>query len=301
LIAPQEPARDAATDGAPASLLASRAHRRHLIQPSTGNDYTELMQRFAATYLASQGGVDGFLLKSRSPSCGLYDVKLYGNATSDAPTSLGAGLFAAEALARFPHLAIEDEARLANPLLREHFLTKLFALARFRQVHTAEELVRYQSVNKLLLMAYHQREQKVLGRIVANPEHRPIAEVIADYRAHLGAALARPPQEGAHINTLMHAGGYFSDALGSAEKAFFLDALEKYRAGVQPLAVSTNLVRSWIARFGEPYLAEQSYFQPYPEALLDLNLVSGGCDVDKPLRDYWKTEEEPSLGHSTGD
>lgn len=45
-----------------------------LIQPATGKDLTELVHRFASEFLLKLSSVDGFVLKSRSPSCGI-DVK----------------------------------------------------------------------------------------------------------------------------------------------------------------------------------------------------------------------------------
>ncbi|MEO0107852.1 MAG: DUF523 domain-containing protein, partial [candidate division WOR-3 bacterium] len=42
-----------------------------LIQPSTGRDITTEMQGFSERFLSSVGSVDGFVLKTRSPSCGL--------------------------------------------------------------------------------------------------------------------------------------------------------------------------------------------------------------------------------------
>jgi uncharacterized protein YbgA (DUF1722 family) len=105
---------------------------------------------------------------------------------------------------------------------------------------------------------------------VANPDRQPFDQVIAEYEPHLHAALSRPPRCTSHINVLMHALGYFSDGLSSQEKAFFLDALQKYREGVVPVSTNRGLIQSWIVRFGQDYLAHQTYFEPYPEALLEL-------------------------------
>ena len=259
---PRDPIRVVVAGGAP-----------RLMQPSTGRDVTEAMEAFAASYLGGLSVPDGFLLKNRSPSCGLSDVKVYASADEGARSVRGSGFFGAAVLAAFPRAAVEDEGRLKNFRLRQHFLTKLFTLADFRAVKQAaamSELVAFQARNKLLLMAYHQAEMRVLGRIVANLDRRPLDEVLARYAQHLGDALARPPRCTAHINVLMHALGYFSDGLSSAEKAFFLDSLQKYRDGKLPVASLISLLRSWIVRFQEPYLMRQTYFEPYPEALIDL-------------------------------
>jgi uncharacterized protein YbgA (DUF1722 family) len=81
--------------------------------------------------------------------------------------------------------------------------------------------------------------------------------------------------------------GYFSPALSSDEKAFFLDALQQYRQGTLPLSVPTHLLKGWIVRFGQDYLSTQSYFQPYPQELADLETLTLGGEPGRE-RDYWK-------------
>ena len=244
-----------------------------LFQPETGRDVTGMMVDFAGRFLDSVGAVDGFILKSRSPSCGIKDVKVFPSAEAHSPAEKANGFFAAAVVDRFASLPVEDEGRLSNFSIREHFLTGIFALAAFRKVQESgrmKDVVRFQSENKLLLMAYNQKELRELGRITANPERRPVGEVIGAYREHLLAALARAPRYTSNINVLMHALGYFSKKLGRDEKAFFLDTLERYREGKIPLSACLSVVRSWIARFGEPYLDAQSYFEPYPVGLVEI-------------------------------
>ena len=112
--------------------------RPHLVQPSTGRDVTAAMRRFSETFFGGLGRVDGWLLKSRSPSCGVRDVKVYGGADTEEPLATlrssaslrstsrqGAGLFAAAVLRRFPDAAVEDDERLRDAKVRRRFLGKL--------------------------------------------------------------------------------------------------------------------------------------------------------------------------------
>jgi len=253
--------------------LVSVAGELRLIQPATQLDVTERMQEYACSFLDSVGEVEGFILKARSPSCGTRDVKVYPGVGKMGAISRAAGLFGRAVLERFAHLPIEDEGRLSNFAIREHFLTRLFTLSAFRSAKAAgamNGLVRFHAEHKLLLMAYSQKELRALGRIVANPAHRPLAEVWAEYERHLHGALARAPRCSANINVLMHTLGYFSDQLSSAEKAYFLDSLEQFRARRIPLSASVGVVRAWIARFGNDYLRQQVYFSPYPEELVSV-------------------------------
>ena len=75
----------------------------------------------------------------------------------------------------------------------------------------------------------------------------------------------------------MHALGYFSDQLRSEEKAFFLQNLQMYRDARIPLSVCLGLMRSYIIRFGNDYLASQTFFQPFPEGILEVG-VTDSCD-----------------------
>jgi uncharacterized protein YbgA (DUF1722 family)/uncharacterized protein YbbK (DUF523 family) len=253
-----------------------------LVQPSTGRDVTEPMTTFARGFVGGMGPVDGFLLKARSPSCGIKDVKVYADAEAASPQGTGRGFFAAAVQDMFPDLPTEDEGRLTNFSIREHFLTRLFTLAEFRAMATGgsiRDLVRFHAVNKGLLMAYHQAEMRAMGRIVANHDHRPDVDIFADYGRHLARALARPPRFTSIINVLMHALGYVSDRLSSGEKAFFLDALEKYRGGKVPLSACTTLVRAWAVRFDVPSLSQQTYLDPYPESLVEITDSGKGREL----------------------
>lgn len=244
-----------------------------LLQPATGIDLTEAMRRFANSFLDTLGEVDGFILKNRSPSCGIKDVKVYADAGQSPVREKGAGMFGGIVLERFPHLAIEDEGRLTNLRLREHFLTKLFTLAGFREVRASgsmKELVRFHSESKYLLMAYSQKELKILGKLVANAERQPFSILIQQYADHLSMALARPPRYQANINVLQHLLGHVSDGLTSQERAFFLDTVEQYRRGRIPLSVATTLIRAWSIRLEDPYVMQQTFLEPYPQELIDL-------------------------------
>jgi uncharacterized protein YbbK (DUF523 family) len=106
---------------------------RRLVQPSTGRDLTGDMRRFSDRHLAAIGEVDGFILKSRSPSCGVHDARVHRDETSDEASALGPGMFAERVLDLFPHAAIEDEASLREPDARHRFLTAVFALAATRE------------------------------------------------------------------------------------------------------------------------------------------------------------------------
>ncbi len=139
-------------------------------------------------------------------------------------------------------------------------------------------LVGFHSQQKYLLMAYNATKLKLLGRIVANLEHKPFKEVIEDYARHFPTAFIRMPRFTSNINVLQHSAGFFSRYLNAKEKAFFNDLLKQYRANKITLSVPLNVVKSWIIRFGNDYLSQQTYFQPYPAELMTLADSGKGRD-----------------------
>jgi uncharacterized protein YbgA (DUF1722 family)/uncharacterized protein YbbK (DUF523 family) len=247
----------------------------HLKQSMSGMDVTKRMNDFSDSFVKNLPEVDGFLLKSRSPSCGMKDVKIYKQTGKAAPvSSKGIGLFAYAILHHFEDVVIEDEGRLTNIALRENFLTKIFTHAAFRKVKmekSMKTLVDFHAANKYLMMAYNQTELKQAGKIVANHEKFHIDDVLVKYEASLSKIFSNLPRISTNINVLMHLLGYFSKDLTINEKAFFLDQLEQYRNRKIPLVAVTMIIGAWLSKYQKDYLEKQTYFDPYPYSLLNLS------------------------------
>lgn len=244
----------------------------HMIQNGSGKDFTQEMELFAEVFLVKQDDIDGFILKNRSPSCAINDCKLY-RSDNNSPVGKEAGLFASKAHELFPNTIIEDEGRLSNFLVRDHFLTQIYTIARFRKIKKAgkmSELIEFQSQNKLLFLAYNEVAMRELGRITANNRNKSIDEVIDEYEKVLYRIFSKTAQYTTNINVLMHAFGHFSNVLSSDEKSFFLYTLEKYRNNKVPLSVPKNILYSWIIKYDNDYLEQQTYFSPYPEDLVEI-------------------------------
>lgn len=245
-----------------------------LLEPLSGNDYFNQMNDYTNKMINSFKDVDGFILKSRSPSCGIKDVKIFSGMSKSASSKKGNGIFGGAVIERFNCLPIEDEGRLKNYKIREHFLTKLFLMKSFKDISNSQsvsELNKFHSNNKLLLMAYNQKELKILGRIAANLEKRSMDGVLLDYYHHLGLALARSARYTSNINVLNHAMAHFIGYLSFKEREFIFSTIEKYRLSRIPFSVPLYLVRNLAVRFEDEYLLEQTFFKPFPEELLELS------------------------------
>jgi uncharacterized protein YbgA (DUF1722 family)/uncharacterized protein YbbK (DUF523 family) len=268
--------------------IVIKEDKMRLVQPKTGLDFTEKMETFVNSFLDSLPGVDGFILKGRSPTSALRDAKMYTSINPGAALQgKGPGFFGKAVLEKFSNLAIEDEGRLRNPTIKSHFLTKLYTLANFREVKKLESskaIVKFHSENKLLLKVYNEKEMRFMGKIVAKRDQYSIGNLFSVYEEHLSKALKRAPRCGSQINVLMNSMGYFSKGLSGDEKQFFLNSLEDYKAGVIPLSVLRGIFKSWLIRFQDNYLLSQTFFEPYPKELEDIDLMTSYCDG----KDYWK-------------
>jgi uncharacterized protein YbgA (DUF1722 family)/uncharacterized protein YbbK (DUF523 family) len=252
--------------------MVSQGSDIRLIQPATKNDLTDKMRQFSDDFLSRLNDVDGFILKFRSPTCGLKDVRIYPKAEKSAAVGKTSGFFGGKVLGMFPGLAIEDEGRLRSLKIREHFLTKLFTLANFREVKKASkisDLTRFHADYKFLLMAYSQKELRFLGNVAANRERKGLKQILAEYETHLRESMAAPSKRSSNINVFTHIFGYFSKHLSANEKQFFLETVQLYREGRVPFTSALGLLKGWAIRFQDEYLMRQTFFDPFPVDLIE--------------------------------
>ncbi len=257
-------------------IIRNEQQEDRLVFSASGTDKTEDIIRFSKAYLAQldEKDIDGFILKHRSPSCGINDVKIYKSiGKSNSIPGKTTGFFGRAIEAQFPHVPLENEGRLLNFNIREHFMIRVFMMRDFKKVKRSgslPELIAFHSANKYLLMGFSQKLLTVMGRITANHDGLGFKELIAAYESHLVKALEQPPSTQRNINVLLHVFGYFKRHLNSSEKAFFLENLELYNLKRIPFSVLLGILRSWVIRFDEPYLKGQTLFEPFPAALFEV-------------------------------
>ncbi len=114
---------------------------------------------------------------------------------------------------------------------------------------------------------------------MANVEGHTFEEVAARYEEGFQKAMGRLPRSTSVINVLQHASGYFSRDLAADEKAFFRSSLERYRQGRIPVSAVTSILRVWVARFRQDYLSPQTFFEPFPDALLSVSDSGKGREL----------------------
>tara|TARA_B100000945_G_scaffold105799_1_gene83821 strand:+ start:3438 stop:4382 length:945 start_codon:yes stop_codon:yes gene_type:complete len=242
-----------------------------LQQSDTGIDWSKKMNNFSKKYISEIEDIDGFILKSASPSCGINSTKIF-QKKHPAPIGKGNGLFADQIVENFPNHPKEEEKRLNNAILREHFFTSIFTIADFRTVTNFETLYQYHAKHKYLFMSYNQTLMRKMGKIAANDDNLKIEAVKNNYYQCLLILFLKKSRYKSNINTHMHVMGYFKKFLSSPEKKLFLENLELYRDKKLPISGINNMLHSWIVRFDNEYLLNQSFFNPFPKDLIEENL-----------------------------
>ncbi|MBQ27807.1 MAG: hypothetical protein CMH81_06685 [Nitrospiraceae bacterium] len=100
-----------------------------LMTSGSNQDMTEMLLKFSDFRMRDllTTGIHGFILKARSPSCGLDDVPVY---QAHSLVAHGRGLFASVVTTHCPSLPVEDETRLQHRVVRTKFIERVVAYQR---------------------------------------------------------------------------------------------------------------------------------------------------------------------------
>ncbi len=226
-------------------------------------DHTEAMAG-----LPLPSGLDGYVFKAKSPSCGIFSIPRYRPDGQPADHG-GRGLYAERVLRESPLLAAEDEGRLNDAGLREAFVERVFAAARLRSLvgvpWEPRDLVGFHARHKLQLLAHDPSRYAEAGRVVATAGSSPRAG--AAYREVFLAAMAKRATRGRHANALQHAYSRVGRELDRARRDDLVARIDSYRRGEVPLSVPVALLAHYASGGELPWLAEQTYLAPFPAEL----------------------------------
>lgn len=238
-----------------------------LVNRSGTADHTDAMTALPLP----PAGLDGYVFKAKSPSCGIRAIPRYGD-DGLAASHDGRGLYAGRVLDAFPLLAVEDEGRLNDAGLREAFCERVFAAARLRELFSgpwsAGDLAGFHARHKLQLLAHDPVRYRAAGRVAAG------AGSAAGYRDLFLAALASRATPGRTANALQHAYSRIGRQLDRARRLDLLARIEAYRRGEEPLSVPAALLAHYASGGDFPWLAEQTFLRPFPAGLRLRHAVS---------------------------
>ncbi len=225
-----------------------------LIQHKTNKDVTDDMNNFSQKFINELKDVDGFIFKSKSPTMGVSGIKVYSGMKGSPVIDRCGGFFASRIAERYKGYPIEEDDRLRNKKIREHFLTKLFLFARYRNALKINRLEEFQEKNKLIFEFYNSKLSKKLG--ISKKDYFEIIKQI----------MSKPPSsEEIYI--------FFKKLIG--EKEQILEKYKKNKISFETLKEVSKIL------INDNRILEQTLFNPYPEELV------ADAEEDRN-KDYWR-------------
>ncbi|SIO91319.1 DUF523 and DUF1722 domain-containing protein [Nocardiopsis sp. JB363] len=241
-----------------------------VISSADGTDHSDELANVADRHLARLCRADGYVLKNKSPSCGLFSLPVF-DGSGNRLRGTGRGAFADRLTTLLPALPVEEQGRLSDAVLREHFVERVFAHARLRTLLESEwaarDLVAFHARHKLQLMAHSPDGYRETGRIVARVGTQDHEETAVAYTEAFHRVLSVKTSRGKHANALQHVFGMISPLLDDTRRHDLLDGIEDYRRGDAPLSLPVALLRHHCTAEGVTWACEQTYLRPYPETL----------------------------------
>jgi len=233
-------------------------------------DVTAALSDFGTRMAGELADLSGYIVMQKSPSCGLERVKVYQDNGYPAEGG-GTGLYTAAFCRLRPDLPIEEDGRLNDPVLRENFISRVYAYAEWQRL-LADGLSRraitdFHARYKYQLLASNPLQYQALGRLLGELGQHDPAELGPRYFSLLMAALKQCATRRTHSNVLQHLCGYLKQALSSPDKAEMQELIGQYRSGSVPLVVPLTLLKHHFRQHPHPYIARQAFLQPHPENL----------------------------------
>ena len=236
-------------------------------------DFTTAMREQSTHYCNGLGDLSGYILKSRSPSCGMERVKLFNH--SENSIRSGIGLFAETLIKHHPYLPVEEEGRLDDAAIRENFIERIFT---YRRWHTMQRedlsvhgLMKFHRSHKFILQSHHEEIYRELGKLVASTDSSNLLKRSEQYLSLFTRAMKQQATRKQHLNVLQHILGFLKKELDHKDKQELLELFDRYARGLVPLIVPITLLRHHLRRHPQHYIEEQYYLDPYPQELMSRN------------------------------
>ena len=236
-----------------------------LTELNSGLDYTSQMTEFAEEFLSNINDIDGFILKSKSPSCGIKDVKIYPKDNKISIRKNGTGVFANKLLEKNLNVPIENEGRLKNYDIRDDFLTKIFTI---NNLKNEESIIDFHTKNLLLLQSYNREVTNELSSLI--DKENLSDEDINLYKSKVYEILSSKRNKDSKVNIAKYIFEKYEKDLNDEEKNYFKGLLNLYKNKKIPFSSIKVALQIYGLRFDDKDLLTQTFFSPYPEDLISV-------------------------------
>lgn len=232
-------------------------------------DHTKKLRQLAHEKKTAIHQVCGYIFMQKSPSCGLFRVKVHHN--NGMPlAATAAGIYATQIQKNHPELAIEEAGRLNDIRLRENFIMRVFTADDWRRnvikQPSSAALIDFHTRYKYLLFAHSVETYRLMGKVVGKQSHGN-QQTVNQYQDLLTDCLSKPAPLKNHINVMYHILGYLKKIINNDAKKEIINMIERYREKAVNLIVPLTLLKHYVTIYKVDYMLKQKYLSPYPYEL----------------------------------
>jgi len=211
----------------------------------------------------------GYIFKKGSPSCGPAGVKLFGLNPEKPEQYLleGTGIFAKRLTENIPHLPVEDEERIGDPLYRENFIERVFAYRRW--LYLQEEgldraaIIEFHQAYKYVLMSHDIEETSLLCEYLASTKFEAIDAVSDEYYSAFTRIMKVIATRESHITVLEQLKSQLPKEVGLAAAHELNGVFQSYLTGQVPRLVPVTILKHYLARLPEAQSSSCHYLFPH--------------------------------------
>jgi len=234
-------------------LILVKTEDVKILSKNNKKDYTPIFKKWMnqkISELKSQD-IDGIILKSKSPSCGLsVDIfDLHGKVIEKGP-----GIWAKKCFEYFSNLPLIDEITIYNFRKRENFLCSIFIIKRWKDVYNFETLYHFHNFHKIFLRSKSKTLFKNLEDLIKKAEG--FEKTYSKYSEILNKILKKEINKDFFKNLILE----FKDYLPKDCEKLMKFYQEEHVNDVLVI----EILRYWLKIYSIEELKNQFYFTPLP-------------------------------------
>ena len=235
-----------------------------LIDYNSKNDYTNQMTEFSEEFINGLDDIDGFILKSRSPTCGLKDAKVYYRGNKCSIRSNENGFFSQKIIDKYDYLPIENEGRLKNYNIRDNFFTRIFFI---NNLKNNKNIIEFHKNNLLLLKSYDEESTNEVSDILN--ENR-MEDQVHQYKEKVLNIVSNQRKKENKLSIIIKVFEKYKNMLNEEEINMFNGLIESYENQRIPFTTLEVVIKMYATRFKDKDILNQTFFYPYPENLINI-------------------------------
>lgn len=235
-----------------------------LVDYNSKNDYTNQMTEFSEEFINGLDDIDGFILKSRAPTCGLKDAKVYYRGNKCSIRSNENGFFSQKIIDKYDYLPIENEGRLKNYNIRDNFFTRIFFI---NNLKNNKNIIEIHKNNLLLLKSYDEESTNEVSDILN--ENR-MEDQVHQYKEKVLNIVSNQRKKENKLSIIIKVFEKYKNMLNEEEINMFNGLIESYENQRIPFSTLEVVIKMYATRFKDKDILNQTFFYPYPENLINI-------------------------------